>query len=314
MARIPRTDIDVLPLVLGGNTFGWTSDEQASFAVLDAFVAAGGTAIDTADGYSAWVPGNSGGESETILGAWMEARGNRDEVVLATKVASKPDRQGLSRENVLAALDESLQRLRTDHVDLYYFHFDDENVSIEDQVATAREVLDSGKARHLALSNYSPERLRAFLETAREQGVTLPVAHQPQYNLLHRAQFEQEFAPIAAEFELATFPYYALASGVLTGKYRTAADAEGAPRGGAATELLGRPGTPAVLEALHAVAEAHGVEVTSVSLAWLRAKGVAAPIASASRPEQVAALIAGATLELSAAEVAALDDASQPFA
>lgn len=311
--HIPRTELEVLPLNLGGNTFGWTSDRETSFAVLDDFLAAGGTFVDTADGYSAWAPGNSGGESEAILGEWMAERGVRDRMVIATKVSTKPDRKGLSAENVEAALTESLQRLRTDHVDLYYFHFDDETVAIADQVRTAHELVASGRVRHMALSNYSPARMREWLETARELGLTLPVAIQPHYNLLHRAEVEQDYAPLAREFDLAVFPYFALASGLLTGKYRSREDLAGTAREGMTADRFGDEAL-AVIDALDVVATAHGSEPTSVALAWLLAKGVTAPIASASRPAQLPALLAATELDLSEDEVALLDRASAPFA
>lgn len=311
--HIPRTELEVLPLNLGGNTFGWTSDRETSFAVLDDFLAAGGTFVDTADGYSAWAPGNSGGESEAILGEWMAERGVRDRMVIATKVSTKPDRKGLSAENVEAALTESLQRLRTDHVDLYYFHFDDETVAIADQVRTAHELVASGRVRHMALSNYSPARMREWLETAHELDLTLPVAIQPHYNLLHRAEVEQDYAPLAREFDLAVFPYFALASGLLTGKYRSREDLAGTAREGMTADRFGDEAL-AVIDALDVVATAHGSEPTSVALAWLLAKGVTAPIASASRPAQLPALLAATELDLSEDEVALLDRASAPFA
>lgn len=313
MALIPRTQLDVHPLNLGGNTFGWTSDRETSFAVLDAFVAAGGNFIDTADGYSAWVEGHSGGESETILGEWMAERGIRDQLVIATKVGTKPGREGLERANVEAALEESLQRLQTDVIDLYYLHFDDESVAIADQVRTADSLVRSGKIRHIALSNYSPERMREWFETAQREDLTLPVAIQPHYNLLHRADYETSYGPLAREFDAAVFPYFSLASGVLTGKYRSVEDLEGRARQGMAASLITEDSL-AVIDELARIAEARGAEITTVSLAWLRAKGVTAPIASASRVEQLSALMAAPQLELSAEEVQALDAASAPFA
>ena len=313
MTLIPRTDLDVFPLNLGGNTFGWTSDREISFAVLDDYVAAGGNFIDTADGYSAWVEGHSGGESETVLGQWMAERGNRDQLTIATKVGSKPGREGLEAANVVTALTESLHRLQTDVIDLYYLHYDDESVEIADQVRTFHGLVASGRVRHLALSNFSPERMREWFETAQRESLTVPVAIQPQYNLLHRAEFENSYGPIAREFDVAVFPYFALASGVLTGKYRSAADLEGRARKGMAQSLV-TDASLAVVDALETVATARGAEITSVALAWLLAKGVTAPIASASTPEQVPALIAASRLELTADEVSLLDEASQPFA
>src|SRR5699024_153026 len=292
MTLIPRTDLDVFPLNLGGNTFGWTSDRETSFAVLDAYVAAGGNFIDTADGYSAWVEGHNGGESETVLGQWMAERGNRDQLVIATKVSSKPDRKGLEAANVEAALAESLQRLQTDVIDLYYLHFDDESVAIADQVRTFHGLVESGRVRHLALSNFSPERMREWFETARRESLTVPVAIQPQYNLLHRAEFENAYGPIAREFDVAVFPYFALASRHCP----PARGLEGPGPQGMAQSLV-TDESLAVIDALESVATAHGAAITSVALAWLLAKGVTAPIASASTAEQVPALIAASRLE-----------------
>jgi aryl-alcohol dehydrogenase-like predicted oxidoreductase len=313
MTRIPRTTLDVFPLNLGGNTFGWTSDRDASFAVLDAFSAAGGNFIDTADSYSVWAEGNSGGESETVIGEWMSARGNREDLIIATKVGGLPTRPGLSRENVDVALDESLKRLQTDRVDLYYAHYDDDAISIGEQARIAHELVESGRVRHIGLSNYTPARMREWFEVARRDGLTLPVAIQPQYNLLARKDYEQGYAPIAREFDAAVFPYFALASGFLTGKYRTAADFEGKARSGFAAAHLTEDGLE-VIDALVKIADARTAEPATVALAWLLAKGATAPIASASRPEQLPALMAVRDLTLTAGEVAELDRASKAFA
>lgn len=313
MTVIPRTDLEIFPLNLGGNTFGWTSDRDASFAVLDAFVAAGGNFIDTADLYSVWGEGHEGGESETVIGEWMAERGNRDQVIIATKVGGLPTRPGLSAQNADAALNESLQRLQTDYVDLYYAHYDDENLSIEEQVRIGHELIQSGRVRHIALSNYSADRMREWFETAARQDLSLPVAIQPQYNLIHRRDYEQGYAAIARDFDVAVFPYFALASGVLTGKYRSQADLEGRARQGFAQDLLTDDALK-VVDALVEIAEARSLEPATVALAWLLAKGATAPVASASTVEQLPALTAAASLELTDAEVASLDAASEPFA
>lgn len=313
MTVIPRTDLEIFPLNLGGNTFGWTSDRDASFAVLDAFVAAGGNFIDTADLYSVWGEGHEGGESETVIGEWMAERGNRDQVIIATKVGGLPTRPGLSAQNADAALNESLQRLQTDYVDLYYAHYDDENLSIEEQVRIGHELIQSGRVRHIALSNYSADRMREWFETAARQDLSLPVAIQPQYNLIHRRDYEQGYAAIARDFDVAVFPYFALASGVLTGKYRSKADLEGRARQGFAQDLLTDDALN-VVDALVEIAEARSLEPATVALAWLLAKGATAPVASASTVEQLPALTAAASLELTDAEVASLDAASEPFA
>lgn len=313
MTRIPRTHLDIFPLNLGGNTFGWTSDRDASFNVLDAFVEAGGNFIDTADLYSVWAEGHEGGESEQVLGDWMAARGIRDQVIIATKVGGLPTRPGLNAENVEAALDESLKRLQTDYVDIYYAHYDDENVAVIDQVRHAHSLVESGKVKHLALSNYTPERMREWFETAKSEGLTLPVAIQPQYNLIHRKDYEQGFAPIAQEFDAAVFPFFALASGVLTGKYRSKSDIEGKARQGFAEDLITDDAVK-VIDAVVEIAEAHSVEPATISLAWLLAKGITAPVASASTVDQLPALMAAPDVKLSENEVQKLDDASQPFA
>lgn len=311
MLQLPGSDLPVFPVNLGGNAFGWTADEKVSFAVLDRFVELGGTFVDTADSYAAWVDG-VGGQSETIIGRWLAERGNREEVLVATKVARKPGREGLSHDNVVAALDESLARLRTDHVDLYYAHYDDEDVPVADQVATFDGLVRSGKARAVGLSNYSPERMREWFGTARREGLTEPVAIQPRYSLVSRAGYERDYAPIVADHGPMVFSYPALASGFLTGKYRSEADLEGAPRGGAARRYL-EAGGLTVVDALVAVAERYGVEPATVALAWSLAKGVTAPIASVSRPAQLEALMAAPRLRLAEADVALLDTASSGF-
>jgi aryl-alcohol dehydrogenase-like predicted oxidoreductase len=315
--RIPRTDLSVFPINLGGNTFGWTSDRQQSFDVLDAFVAAGGNFIDTADVYSAWAEGHSGGESETVLGEWLTARGNRDDVVIATKAGAHPELSGQSRDNVFAAIDASLKRLQIDAVDLYYAHFDDDSVSIEDQARTYHDVVESGRARAIGVSNYSPERMRRWFEYASAEGLTVPVAIQPHYNLLKRKDYEQEYAPIAREFDAAVFPYFSLASGFLTGKYRSTSDIEGSARKDMIDDYFSEASLSSgvdVVSALEEVATARDVEVTSVALAYLLAKGVTAPIASARTTDQLTAVMAAASLDLDDAEVSRLDEASAPFA
>ena len=309
----PGTDREYLPVNLGGNAFGWTSDEEASRLVLDAFLDAGGSFVDTADAYSAWVDGHTGGESEAILGRWMADRGVRDRVLVATKVGAKPDRKGLARENVVRALEESLERLGTDRLDLYYAHYDDEAVAIAEQVETFDSLVRDGSVGAVGLSNYTPARMREFFETAVREGAAVPAAIQPRYTLVSRADFERDYAPIAAEFDAAVFSYPALASGFLTGKYRTPADFEGAPRGGAARRYFEAGGLQ-VVDALVEVGKRHdGAAPATVTLAWLLAKGVTAPIASVSRAEQLPALLAGPALTLTDDDVRLLDEASAAF-
>jgi aryl-alcohol dehydrogenase-like predicted oxidoreductase len=311
MTVIGNSDLDVFPLGLGGNTFGWTSDQETSFAVLDAYVAGGGNFIDTADAYSAWVPGNSGGESETIIGEWTAARGNRDSVIIATKVDRHPQFRGLARANVLAAADASLARLRTDYIDLYYVHHDEPEVPAVEAAAVFHELQKAGKIRHVGLSNLSAPRLREWFTAAYAEGFAPPVALQPHYNLVERASYEASLAPVVAELGLGVVPYYALASGFLAGKYRSASDHAGAARQKGATRYLSTPTGPAVLAALDAVAADRGVEQATVALAWLLTRpNVVAPLASARTVDQLPALLASATLDLTADEVKALDDAS----
>ncbi|MEV8338657.1 aldo/keto reductase [Leucobacter sp. NPDC077196] len=311
--RIGTSDLDIAPLALGGNVFGWTADRAASFDVLDAFVAGGGDFIDTADGYSAWAPGNSGGESETIIGEWLAERGNRDSVVLATKVSTHPDFSGLAPANVRAAADASLQRLQTDRIDLYYAHFDDAETPLEQTVAAFSELVDAGKVRAIGVSNYTAERVAEWFRIARDGGYHLPVALQPHYNLVERDFETNGLRAVAEDERLSVFPYFSLAKGFLAGKYRDADDATAtgaSPRAGEAAKYLDDRGR-AVLAALDAAADAHDVPVAAVSLAWLRQQPtVAAPIASARNLEQLPALLASLTLDLSADEVASITAAS----
>lgn len=315
MVTIPGTDLEITPLNLGGNTFGWTSTEEESFDVLDAFVAGGGNFIDTADVYSQWAEGHSGGESETVLGSWLATRGNREDIVLATKVGSLGSAPGLTRDVVLRNLDDSLERLQTDVIDLYYYHFDDESVDIIDQVDTAAALVDSGRVRYIGLSNYRPERMREFFETAQfRDRRAIPVAIQPDYSLLARSGYENDFQGIAEEYGVAVFSYFSLASGLLTGKYRSADDISGAAREAMVRRYLEKGSDPfGVVDILVEIADRHSAEPTSVALAWVLAKGVTAPIASASRASQIPALLAATRLQLSDDEVTALDVASAQF-
>ncbi|MFI9566998.1 aldo/keto reductase [Streptomyces rishiriensis] len=310
LRALGSSDLEVFPLALGGNVFGWTADEAASFAVLDAYAAAGGNFVDTADSYSAWVDGNSGGESETVLGRWLKARGNRDDVVIATKVSQHPEFPGLSADNIKAAADASLRRLDTDRIDLYYTHFDKTEVPVEEIVGALDELVRAGKVRHIAASNISPERLQESLEFSDREGLARYVALQPHYNLVSRDTYEGGLQDVAARFGLAAVPYFSLASGFLTGKYRPGTTVESARSAGAAKHLDTERGRR-VLTALDEIARAHDTQVATVALAWLAAQPtVAAPIASARTPEQLPALLALADLELTSTEIAALTRAS----
>lgn len=309
---IGTSDLVVEPLCLGANVFGWTADRDTSFAVLDGFVSGGGNFIDTADGYSAWVPGNSGGESEVIIGEWLRTRGARERVTIATKVSTHPEYVGLAAANVRAAADASLARLQSDHIDLYYAHFDDADTPLEETVAAFSGLVDSGKIRAIGISNYTSERVAEWFTIARDGGYHLPVALQPHYNLVEREFETNGLREAALAHNLSVFPYFSLAKGFLAGKYRdtTVASADASPRASQAAAYLDARGR-AVLDVLDAIADEHGVEVASVSLAWLRQQPtVGAPIASARTPEQLPALLASIPLTLSDAELRALDTAS----
>ncbi|OXM70164.1 MULTISPECIES: aldo/keto reductase [Amycolatopsis] len=307
MAKIG--DLEVFPLNLGDNVFGWTADEEQSFAVLDAYAAAGGNFIDTADAYMARIPGNSGGESETIIGKWLKRRGRRDDVVIATKVGSWAARPGVSAKNIREAAEDSLRRLQTDYLDLYYAHRDVADVPLEETLGAFDALVRAGKVRYLGASNYSADRLAEALSISDREGFARYVAVQPHYNLVERG-YEQELAPLVAKEGLASLPYFGLARGFLTGKYRSR-EAGGSPRAEGAVAYLDHRGER-VLEALDEISAARGTSQAAVALAWLAAQPtVVAPIASARNVEQLADLLASVELRLSEAELAALDDASQ---
>lgn len=298
--RLGATDLRIAPLVLGGNVFGWTADQATSFAVLDAFVAGGGTMIDTADVYSAWVPGHQGGESESMIGAWLKQSGKRDQVQIATKVGMLPGEGGekLAPARIAAACEASLQRLGVDTIDLYFAHQDDESVSQEDVLAAFGKLIDAGKIRALGASNFHAKRLKSANDAAREHG--LPHFHvlQPEYNLVSRKKFEGELQSYCVENNIGVVPYYGLASGFLTGKYRSADDFGKSVRGGRMQELLDGNG-PAVLAAMDSVAEETGASLAQVALAWLKEQpAVTAPIASATSVKQVEDLLGAMNLAL----------------
>lgn len=310
MAQLGKTDLDVSRICLGGNVFGWTADREESFAVLDAFRAAGGNFVDTADAYTAFAPGNSGGESEQVLGEWLRARGNRDDVVIATKVGLWDQRPGLSATNITAAAEDSLRRLGTDHIDLYYAHRDDAETPMEESLTAFDGLVRSGKVRHIAASNYSAERLQKALAVSRSGGLAEFAALQPHYNLVERGDFENGVAEVVRREGLGVLPYYALAKGFLTGKYRPGDDTSDSPRADGARAYLDERGVQ-VLAALDEIALVRGVPVASVALAWLSGKqDVTAPIASARNTEQLQPLLVAGDIELTAAEMRRLDDAS----
>ncbi|HEU5285730.1 MAG TPA: aldo/keto reductase [Sphingomicrobium sp.] len=306
--RIGDSALEIAPLALGGNVFGWTADEPASFAILDAFVDAGGTMIDTADVYSAWAPGHCGGESETVIGRWLERDpGKRGKVVIATKVGMMA---GLAPERVAAACDGSLQRLGVETIDLYYQHKDDEAVPLADSLGAFDELKRAGKIRAVGLSNFAPDRLDEALATAAEGGLTPPVAYQGWYNLVEREKFEGPLRDTVVGAGLAMFPYYSLANGFLTGKYRSEADLAKSVRGGRNREYLEGRG-PRVLAALDTVAAETGAALATIALAWTMARpGVTAPIAGANSLAQVKEIVAALSFELTPAQVERLNAAS----
>ena len=310
MVKIGSSGIEVSRLCLGANVFGWTADADTSFAVLDSYTVAGGNFVDTADSYMWRIPGNSGGDSERIIGGWLAARGNRDDVVVATKVGSWPQRKGLSAANIAAACDDSLRRLRTDHIDLYYAHRDDADTAQEETLDAFDALVRAGKVRAIAASNFSAERLRSALEISRRDGLASYVALQPHYNLVEREEFETALQPVLEAEGLSCMPYYGLAKGFLTGKYRDGGAEVDSPRAEGAREYLDDRGR-AVLAVLDEIAAGHEVPVAAVALAWLAAQPtVAAPIASARTTDQLADLLPVLDLKLTDDEVRLLSHVS----
>ncbi len=310
-----KTGFSVAPLAFGGNVFGWTIDEAQSFKILDAFVAAGGNFIDTADVYSKWKDGNQGGESETIIGNWLAARGGRDKVVIATKVGMdfSPERGGLSRRWITAEVEESLKRLKTDYIDLYYAHRDDETVPQEETLEAFAALVKAGKVRALGASNFNADRLKSALAISDKAGLPRYAVLQPLYNLYDREGFEGALQDLCVAEGVAVAPYYTLASGFLSGKYRTEADLAQSARGAkVGSNYLNERGLR-ILKAMDGVAARYGVKLSQVAVAWLAARpAVAAPIASATSLPQLEELLAGAALKLDADAMAALDAASAP--
>jgi aryl-alcohol dehydrogenase-like predicted oxidoreductase len=307
---LPGTELTVYPLCLGGNVFGWSADADESFGLLDDYAGAGGNFVDTADSYMWRAPGNRGGESETIIGDWMAARGNRDDMVIATKVGSWPERPGLSAKNIAEAAQDSLRRLRTDRIDLYYAHKDDPDTPLEETVAAFDALVRAGSVRYVAASNYDAPRLAEALATAERNGLARFVAMQPHYNLMER-DFERELAPLLVERGLSCLPYFGLAKGFLTGKYTPDTTVDSVRAEGVA-EYLDERGRR-VLTELALVADTHGVAQAAVALAWLASRpAVSTPIASARTRGQLADLLPMAELDLTDDEITRLDAASGP--
>jgi len=303
-----KSSLSVAPLAFGGNVFGWSVDEKRSFELLDAFVDAGGNLIDTADVYSAWVPGNRGGESETIIGNWLKQSGKRDQVVLATKVAKWAEHPGLSPANIHQAVDGSLKRLQTDHIDLYQAHEDDASVPLAETLGAFARLIESGKVRVIGASNYGAARFADALAVSKQHNLPRYESLQPEYNLVSRDSYEKELEPLIRAENIGVISYYALASGFLSGKYRSEADlARSSARGGSVKKYLNPRGLQ-VLAALDAIAAAHHATPAQVALAWLIARpGITAPIASATSVEQLHELLDATSLQLSPDEIAQLD-------
>lgn len=307
-----KSGIEIAPLVFGGNVFGWTADEAMSFRLLDAFVAAGFNCIDTADVYSRWVPGHQGGESETVLGRWLKARGHRSRVVIATKVGwdMGAGKKGLAPAYILQSVEESLQRLQTDTIDLYQSHVDDADTPQDAVLEAYEKLIRQGKVRAIGASNFTGPRLRAALQASAARGLPAYCTLQPHYNLCERSDYESQLEPLCREYGLGVIPYFSLAAGFLTGKYRTEADLGKSPRGAGLKKYLNERGLR-ILGALDAVAGQTGSSPAAVALAWLLARpSITAPIASATSLAQLETLLAGARLKLPAEAVAALDQAS----
>ena len=314
--KLGRTDLLIAPVVFGGNVFGWTADAKTAFDLLDRFRAAGLDAIDTADVYSAWAPGNKGGESETIIGDWLRARRARSAMTIVTKVGSPmgPGKRGLSARYIEQAVEASLQRLGVETIDLYLSHWPDDSVAHAETLGAYQRLIAKGKIRWCGASNFSAAQLSAALETSRAQGLPRYDVLQPEYNLYDRSGFESALRDLCVAEEIGVITYYSLAKGFLAGKYRTPADLGQSPRGGGVRGYLNPRGLR-IVDALASVASRHGARSAEVALAWLIAQpGVTAPIASATSLAQVDSLIRAATLTLSADDLAALDSAAAPAA
>ena len=310
--NIANTELKVSRINFGGNVLGWTLNERESFEILDAFLAAGFNFVDTADTYSWWVNG-IGGQSETILGKWMKTRNNRDQMVIATKVGSqtKNHPKDISKAHILQSVDESLQRLQTDYIDLYYTHFDDEITPVEETLSAYDEIIKAGKVRYIGASNVSPDRLIESFEAAETNSLPKYVALQPHYNLMERTNYETNYKPIVEKHGLAVFPYYSLASGFLTGKYRSEADLGKSVRGGGLKHYLNEKGF-AVLDTLDEVASKHNTQAATVALAWQLAQTtITASIVSATSKSQLQTLIDAPSLKLDKEDLVLLDEVSK---
>jgi aryl-alcohol dehydrogenase-like predicted oxidoreductase len=309
--ELGKSGLRIAPFALGGNVFGWTADERASFEVLDAFVAAGFNFIDTADAYSMWAPGHKGGESEEMIGKWLASRGNRDKVLIATKLGVEvvPGESGLSRSYMQKAVERSLKRLNTDYIDLYQSHRDDPNTPIEETLEAYQQLIKAGKVRAIGASNFTPARLAESLKVSAATGLPRYETLQPWYNLYDRAQFEDGLADLCQRENVGVISYFSLASGFLTGKYRSEKDLAGSARGYRVKDMMNERGMR-ILAALDTVSKQVNATPAQVALAWLLARGVTAPIASATNAKQLHELLAAVDLKLDAGAVSLLDEAS----
>jgi len=312
--KLGNSAIEIAPLVFGGNVFGWTVDEKASFELLDGLVDMDINMVDTADVYSAWAPGNKGGESETIIGNWLKKTGKRDKIVIATKVGMEMGNgtKGLAKDYIIKSAEASLKRLNTDHIDLYYAHKDDESVPLEETLSAFEQLIKDGKVGAIASSNYTAERLEQALTVSRENSLPSFIAHQPEYNLFDRAGYEAQLEQTCVKNELGVVTYFSLASGFLTGKYRTQDDVNAAKRGKDAIQKYMTERGLRILSALDTVADQHKVKPATVALAWIiHHPSVTAPISSATSIEQLRELAVAAQLKLSDADIALLNKASE---
>jgi len=309
--KIGKSELKVSPICFGGNVFGWTADQSTSFKLLDEFVDLGFNFIDTADVYSRWVAGNSGGDSESLIGKWMKESGKRKDIVLATKVGSEmgPGLKGLKKDYIIQAVEASLSRLQTDYIDLYQSHYDDPSTPVEETLEAYAKLISEGKVRVIGASNFSPERLREALE-ASDKGLPRYECFQPEYNLVERAEFEKQYLPLVQEYGIGVISYFSLAAGFLTGKYRSEADLYKSPRGARVKKYLNDKGT-AILQTLDQIATRHQATPAQVALAWLIAQpGITAPIVSATSLEQLRDITRAAYLNLDKGDIEELNAVS----
>ena len=312
--QLGNTDLEITPIIFGGNVFGWTLNEEESFRILDAFIARGFNAIDTANNYSYWVPGNVGTESERIIGNWLKSRGNRDKIILATKVGGRnliQDKPNTTKSHILKEVEESLLRLNTDYIDLYQTHYDDTKTPVEETLSAYNQLVKEGKIRYIGASNFSSERLIESLEKSDLFNLPAYKILQPEYNLYDRQSFEEFLQPVAEKFKLGVIPYYSLASGFLSGKYRNEEDLDKSTRGEGIKKYLNERGFR-ILDALATISTRHSISYSAVSLAWLiEQKSVIAPITSATKEEHLDAFLEAINVQLSHDDLKLLSEASE---